>query len=43
MTLSRDDAERGVDRKFRAKVAIALIAGCLSLWGAVGYFALHAL
>ncbi len=43
MNLSRYDAERGVDRKYRAKAAIFLIAGCLLLWGAVGYFAFHAL
>ncbi len=30
-----------VDRKYRAKVMIMLVIGCLSLWGAVGLLAIR--
>lgn len=32
-----------VDRKYRAKVVILLVAGCLSLWIGLGLLALHTL
>jgi hypothetical protein len=33
------DNQSHVDRKYRAKVMLALTIGCLSLWGAVGLLA----
>jgi hypothetical protein len=32
-----------VDYKYRAKVVIVLVAGCIGLWTAVALFAIHTL
>ncbi len=35
------DYQSHVDRKYRAKVMVALVIGCLTLWGTVGLLALR--
>ena len=38
-----DIDHRGVDRRYRAKVMIVMVTGCLALWGAVGYLLIRVL